>query len=571
MSDRVGSGRNGNAANSQRATLTRRRRLAQIGAVISRQGLSYLLTRFGLSGVLPWHRDILGSDRAEDSQTAPVRLRLAFEELGTTAIKFGQILSTRADLLPPAYLTELTKLRDAVPPIATEAIRAEIERELGKPVAELFAEFSDTPLAGASIGQVHAARLFSGEEVAIKVQKPGVADQVEIDLQLLQELARLAQRQSSLARQYDFLAIAEEFAWTLRSELDYEREGRNADVFRAQFAETPHVAIPKIYWELTTRRVLTMERLFGFKIDDLAQLDALHIDRHDLAVRSANLVLSEVFEHGFYHADPHPGNFLVLNGAVIGALDFGMVGRISRALKHELLDVVSAVIAQDPERMVDGMEAIGIAGVEENRAALVRDMSHLLERYVGLSLSELSIGEMIDTLNTVIRRHHLHIPAELALLLKTLVMMEGVGSYLDPGFNTLEVATPFVQREARRRLHPRSWEPQVRSGLTDLLRAGADFPGQLRRFGRRLDRGELTVTVRQRELDSSIHRLEGMVNRLALSILVGALIIGGALLMVAYESGDVSGWLLALFTIGIALAIALGIWLIVSMLRSHRP
>lgn len=537
----------------------------------SRQGLGYLLARFGLAGVLPWHRDILGSTRDEESPTAPVRLRLALEELGTTAIKFGQILSTRADLLPPAYLTELAKLRDAVPAIPAAIIRAEIERELGKRIEDLFAEFSDTPLAGASIGQVHAAKLFSGEEVAIKVQKPDVAEQVDVDLQLLQELARLARRQSNLARQYDFLAIAEEFAWTLRSELDYLREGRNADVFRQQFADNPDVVIPTIHWDLTTGRVLTMQRLVGFKIDDLVQLDARRIDRHDLAVRSANLVLSEVFEHGFYHADPHPGNFLVLDGAVIGALDFGMVGRISRAMKLELLDVISAVIAQDPERIVDGMEALGIAGVVENRAALERDMSHLLERYVGLSLAELRIGEMIETLDTVIRRHRLHIPAELALLLKTLVMMEGVGRYLDPGFNTLAVATPFVQREARRRLHPRSWEPQVRSGVTDLLRAGAEFPGQLRRFGRRLDSGELTVTVRQRELDSSIHRLEGMVNRLALSILVGAFIIGAALLTVAYQSGEVSGWLTAVFTVGLVLAVILGVWLMISMFRSRRP
>ncbi|CAN5422356.1 AarF/ABC1/UbiB kinase family protein [soil metagenome] len=520
--------------------------------------------------LLPWHKELLVSDSEPDAQNAPDRLRKAFEQLGTTAIKLGQILSTRADLLPPEYLYELAKLRDSVPPVPTPAIRAVIEQEFNKPVEEIFAEFSDVPLAAASVGQVHVARLFSGEQVAVKIQKPGVAEQVEIDLQLLEELAGRAQRTSKIAQEFDLAAIIEEFAWTLRSELDYQREGRNADAFREQFIDNPDVVIPTIYWDFSSRRVLTMQLLSGFKIDDLAKLEELNIDRHDLALRSANLVLSEIFVHGFYHADPHPGNFLILEGAVIGALDFGMVGRISDEMKLGLLDLVAAAIARDPGRIVDSMEALGMAGVNDRRSTLVRDVGRMLERYVGLPLSEIDIGETIDTLFATIRRNQVRMPAELVMLLKTLVMVEGVGRYLDPDFNTLTEMTPFVQGEMRRRMHPKTWKPFVQSALGDLLRAGGDFPGQLRRFSRRLDQGDLTVSVRMRELDSSLHRLEGMVNRLALSILVSALIIGAALLIVAYHPGTDSGWLTALFAGGMVVAVLLALALIVSMIRSRR-
>lgn len=235
------------------APLTRRRRITEVAAAFSRHSIGYLLLRLGLEGVVPLHRGLLGHVARDDPYSRPDHLRLALEELGTAPIKLGQILSTRADLVPPAYVVELAKLRDRVPSVPAAAIRRVIEREFGQPVEAIFASFDDEPLAAASIGQVHTARLFTGEEVVVKVQKPEVAAQVEVDLRLLRDLAQMAQRRSSLAKDYDFLAIAEEFAWTLRGELDYEREGRNADAFRHQFAGNRDIIIPQIYWPQTTR------------------------------------------------------------------------------------------------------------------------------------------------------------------------------------------------------------------------------------------------------------------------------------------------------------------------------
>ena len=550
--------------------LTRRRRLRQVAAILSRHGAGYLLVRFGLEDLLPLHQGRLGHAVRDAVYTRPDHLRLALEELGTTAIKFGQILSTRADLLPPDYVDELAKLRDRVPPVPAAAIRQVIEQEFGRPVDAVFARFDDEPLATASIGQVHTARLVSGEEVAVKVQKPGVGEQVEVDLRLLLDAARMAQRRSSLGRDYDIVAIAEEFAWTLRGELDYEREGRNADTFRRQFAGNQDVVIPKIYWPQTTRRVLTMQRLSGVTIDDLEELDRLGIDRHDLAVRSANLVLTEVFGHGFFHADPHPGNFLVLEDGAIGALDFGMVGRIGNQAKLDLLELMGAVVDRDAERAVEAFEALGVAGVEARRDALTRDVAHLLDRYVGRPLAALQMEEVTAQVFTIMRRHRLRMPVDLVLLLKTLAMNEGVGRRLDPGFNAAAVAAPFVRRAMRQRLRPSAWEPELRRGLIDLARVGLELPGTLRRLARQLDRGELTVGLRPQGWDEPLHRLEAMVNRLAMSVLLAAFVVGSAVLMTVYHPGGQETWLGWFFALGLIAATVLGVWLLLSIWRGRR-
>jgi ubiquinone biosynthesis protein len=567
----IGAGRQ--PLSSQSAPLTRRRRLAQVATVFSRHGAGYLLVRLGVDGLVPLHRGLLGHAARESPYTRPDHLRLALEELGTAPIKLGQVLSTRADLLPPEYVAELAKLRDRVAPVPAEVIREVIEREFGQPIEAIFARFDDEPLAAASIGQVHTASLFSGEEVVVKVQKPGVVEQVEIDLRLLLDLARTGQRRSALAKDYDFVAITEEFARTLRGELDYEREGRNADTFRRLFAGNRDVHIPRIYWPQTTSRVLTMQRLHGVTIDDLAALDRLGVDRHDLAVRSANLILTEIFEHGFYHADPHPGNFLVLADGAIGALDFGMVGRVGTRQKLDLLDLMAAMVDGDAERAVNAFEALGVAGVAGDamrRDELVRDVGYLLDRYVGRPLADLRFDEVTADIFATARRHHLRIPADMILLMKTLAMNEGVGRHLDPWFNASAVAAPFVRRIMRRRLRPAVWEPEIRHGLTDLARASLDLPGTLRRLTRQIERGEFTVTVRPRDLDEPLRRLEAMVNRLAMTVLVAAFVVANALIIVAFHPGRGETWLGWFIAVGLIATVVLGFWLLLVIWRSGR-
>ena len=301
-----------------------RRRYAEIIRILSRHGVRSVTEQLGIASLIPFNLGWFQRPADGQPKTQAEHVRAALEDLGTTFIKLGQIMSTREDLLPPAYISELSKLQDRVPPVPTADIRAVIEESFGKPVNELFRSFVDEPLAAASIGQVHAAELVTGESVVVKVQKPGVAAQIDEDLAILQQLAHFAQNRAPVAEAYDLVALVDEFGWTLRSELDYMREGRNAETFRENFLDSTELVIPRIYWDLTTPRVITQSRIQGVSIDDVRAINAMNISRVDLATRAVRITLDEIFEHRFYHADPHPGNFSVLPDGRIVAYDFGM-------------------------------------------------------------------------------------------------------------------------------------------------------------------------------------------------------------------------------------------------------
>lgn len=495
----------------------------------------------------------------------PEHLRLALEQLGTTFIKLGQILSTRSDLLPEEYIAELSKLRDSAAPLPFEAIRAVVEAELGRPLDQIFARFDPVPLASASIGQVHAARLPDGQEVVVKAQRPGVTEQVETDLAIVRDLAGLLARYSPFADQYDFVGLADEFAWTLLNELDYLREGRSADTFRAAFSDTRAIYIPKVFWRYTTRRVIVLERVDGIRIDDVAALDAAGYDRHAIAVRSAKIILREVFELGLFHADPHPGNFVVLPGGVIGAFDFGMVGRLDDATMQGLLRLLLAVVERDADRVIDGLGEAGVLRGRFDRPTLRREIQHLLDRYLGLSLAEIVLAQLVDDLMRIVQRHRLRFPTDLALLLKTLVMNEGVGRTLDPSFNMLEIARPYAQRALTRMWAPDAWLARLRRDAPDLLLSAERLPRRLERLLTQLERGDLTLTARLEERESDLRALARAGNRLAVAVLFAALIVALALLLQVYRPPVGQTVLAFIFAAGFLGVGSLVIWLLLSL------
>ena len=418
------------------------RRMLRIVAVLGRRGAASLVATAVLrDGVAAgWRRRLLGSR----VQPPARHLRIALEELGATFVKLGQIASTRTDLVPAEYLSELARLQDAEPPELWEAIEAVIAAELGRPASCLYASFDPQPLAAGSIGQAHAAVTFGGEEVVVKVRRPGIVAEVELDLMILARIVHWFSRWTPMGRTHDIEGLTREFSETLRSELDYVREARNAERFAADFADDLQVHIPRVIWPLTTHQVLTLERIRGAKITDPGAVDALPLDRAELARRAARIELRMVFEHGFFHADPHPGNFFIEPDGRIGLIDFGMVGTIDDRTKAGLLRLVASLTAHDGDGMVAALEDLGIAGVVVARQALRSELLALAESHLQQPLGDLSLAALLRDMLAVIRRYRLHLPPNLALLVKTIGMSEGVGAQLDPTFRMINALAPFA-------------------------------------------------------------------------------------------------------------------------------
>lgn len=424
-------------------------------------------------------------------------------------------------------MVELAKLRDRAPPAPTEAIIERIEKELGAPIENLFDRFNPEPLASASIGQVHEAVLHSGESVVVKVQKPGVEEQVETDLDILTELASRGAR-SSYGAMYDLAALVDEFAWTFRGELDYMREGRNADLFRRNFADEECVYVPRIFWEYSTVHVLTMEKISGTPIDEAISESNSRLDRKALASDLTRWIFKQIFEDGFFHADPHPGNFFLMDGDVLGVVDFGMVGHIDEESRHNLLKLLQAITQRDSWSVMNLMAQLGAVGRGANPATLGREIHRVLARYYGLELGEMRLAAMIEDLMGTVRRHRLHIPADLAVILKTLMMLEGLAERIDPQFPLAHVLEPYAKETLTRLKTTELWAHRLARGAAEGAALSAELPAGLRRLMGLLERGDLEVSLKHEELAHALSSHNSMLRRLSAAVLVGAAIIAWA-------------------------------------------
>ena len=544
-------------------------RYRRIAGALARHGLGYLVGVFGLERFLPFHRGLLGHPRRDEPYTRPEHVRMALEDMGAAFVKLGQILSTRGDLLPPDYQTELAKLQDHTSPLPAGAVEEVIAKELGGPMKSPFARLDSLPLASASIGQAHVATLADGTEVVVKVRRPGVVEQIEEDLDILQSMAGAASRRWEVAERYDLVGLAQEFALTLRAELDYIKEGRSAERFAANFAADDKIHIPRVFWETTTARVLTLERMRGLKIDDTAALDAAGIDRPELAERSSRILLKMIFEDGFFHADPHPGNFFIEPGGVIGLIDFGMVGTVDARTQDQLIALLLAITSQNPDRLVDAFLDLGVARLRVNRAILSQDLGHLASRYYGRPLREMAVGPLLEESLAIVRRNHLHLPPNLALLLKTVVMSESLGVKLDPEFRLTGVLIPYAKGLMLERFSPTLWAPRLERAGVDAVRLGTELPGQLRRLLGEIERGGLEVGMRPEGFEPLVRRFERLGNRIVLGIIAAAFINGLAVLMSVYHPPGWQSWVGFVFGGGLLLAALLGFYLAWTIWRSR--
>jgi ubiquinone biosynthesis protein len=540
-------------------------RYRRIVTVFARHGFGSALQMLQLDRYLALPVSILRQEPPPHISPAE-HLRLALEELGPTFVKLGQVLSTRPDLVPPVFLAELIKLQDSVPPTPWETVRAVLIDELGQAPEDIFAHIDLEPLGAASLAQVYGAILKDGSQVVIKVQRPNIHATIDSDLEILEDLAALAQR-TPLGELYNPAEVVAEFAFTLRNELDYRREGRNADRFRANFAREQYLYIPAVHWEYTTRCVLVLERIEGIKIDNVTALDAAGYDRHRVALHAAHIIIKEVLEDGFFHADPHPGNLLVMPDEVIGAMDFGMVGRLSQADRLNLIRLYTVAIRLDAATVVEQLLRMGAAAANVDRHTLEHDISHLLTKYYGLPLKDIHAKEIIEEVIPIAFKHHLRLPPDLWLLGKTLTMMEGVGRQLDPGFDIFEASQPFVRRLMLRMWSPLEWGPGVLEQLDSWRYLVSEMPRIGTTLLRNLEQGDLPLFLRIGANDQTLTHLDRLATRLSLSLLISSLLIGLSFLL-PIATGNL--YILIPTGIGFLFVLGLGLWFLVSILRGGK-
>ena len=542
------------------------RRWREIASVLTRHGLGWFLAEVGSENLIPFERGWFGHPKRETPYGRAEHWRMAFGELGATFIKLGQMLSMRSDFLPPDYISELAKLQDAAPQVPFDRICEIVCDELGQPLERIFSEFSPQPLAAASIGQVHAGILKDGRSIVVKVQRPGVREQVEQDLEILFGLAEWAKTHTAIGRTYDLSALVDEFAFTLRHELDYRREGQNADRFRRNFADDPGIHVPLVCWEYTTDSVLTMERVSGVNIADVVALDEAGIDRRAVAENAVRVMLKEVFEFGFFHADPHPGNFFVQSDASITLIDFGMVGRVNNRLQNALLEVGLAVARQDAERLGDTFFTLGVAQGRVNRAALQRDLDDFLSQYAGRSIHELAATQVTSEVLRIAFRYRLQLPGELVMLLRLMAMSEALGARLAPDFRLFEFAAPYLKQIWLQQRSPEAVARRLAQSLLDAAELSVDLPRRSTRLLHQLEQGDLAFNLRHEGLEEVIQQFQRMTNRLALTILLAAIIIALGLVMLIYHPPSweqVAGWFFGgafLMSIGFGIVLIWKIW-----------
>jgi ubiquinone biosynthesis protein len=534
-------------------------RYREIVGVLADEGLDSVLEVFGLTRIAPIRRLRASRDLG---QPLPVRIRCTLERLGPSFVKLGQAASTRSDILPDAIVAELQKLQDRVEPFPFDQARAIVESELGAPLGELFRSFTAEPLAAASLGQVHAAELPDGTRVAVKVQRPGVRDQVETDLDIVLTQARVFNGQQDPDNRYDIVSITDEFARALRGELDYLAEARNAERLGGLFEGDEHVAFPKVYWQWTTGRVLTAELFEGIPLNRPEELDAAGIDRRAVARQGIDCYLRQIFDHGFFHADPHPGNLFYLPDGRIGFTDFGRVGTISQVGRDQLADLLMAIVDNDTSMAVDMLvEAAGSPG-DIDVALLQRDVSHLIANYYNRPLHEIRMGDLVNDIFSLVREHHLVMSGELALLFATLAVLEGLGTQLDPEFDFVDGVAPFARRIAEKRNDP---EVLMRTLLVGLRRGGkvvTELPESLLRVMKRAGQGEFRMTVRPTGIDPLMARFERSVNRVSFALVVAAFLVALGLLLQNTEKPEWFLWVARLMMAG---GFAVGSWFFVSI------
>nr|WP_305059676.1 AarF/UbiB family protein [Lysobacter sp. H21R4] len=543
-------------------------RVYDIASILIRYGFGDMVGRLGLAPVLARAGRVLPLGHMEElvALPTPVRVRHALEEMGPSFVKLGQVLATRVDLFPPEWIAEFGKLQNQAPEVPYELIRQQMLEDLGASPEAVFAWLDRTPLAAASIAQVHRARLHDGTEVVVKVRRPGIKPVVEADMRLLHRAAQAMEARFEELRQFQPSAMVRQFKISLGRELDLAAECRHAERIAASFAGSGEIVVPAVHWQYTGARMNVQDFVDGVSLSNLAAVDAAGLDRKLIARRGANAVLKMMFEDGFFHADPHPGNVFVLPDNVIALIDYGMVGRLSDARRNQVIGLLDALVMRDAARVTDVMlEWATQAHADEAQMAL--DVDALVDQYHGISLGQLNLTTMLGDVTALLRANRLALPADLALMIKVFVTLEGLGRSLDPDFDMASEAAPFLRRAMLQRYRPATLLRQGARTLAETTELLAGLPRDIRRLMRSVRRGNVKLHVDIDRLDEFGTQLNHAANRLTVGVVLAALIIGSSITLTVRGGPTLLG-LPAFGLLGFVGAAIAGAWLVVSIWRS---
>lgn len=548
------------------------KRIHDIASVLIRYGFGDVVRRIGMAHALERAGKALHWREPEElARLEPAaRVRRALEELGPSFIKLGQILATRVDLFPPEWIAEFSKLQDAAPAVPFAELRAQLTDDLGDAPESVFAELDTEPLAAASLAQVHRARLSDGSMVVLKIRRPGIRPVIEADLRLLERLAEIIEAEAADLRRYRPRDIVRQFTLSLRRELDFAAECRNAERIAGQFVDHPEIAIPRVHWEWCGERLNVQDYVEGISGRDLAAADAAGLDRRLLARRGAEAVLKMLLEDGFFHADPHPGNVFYLTGNRIAFIDFGMVGRLSEERRSQVARLLHGLVSRDSALVADVLldwSDDDQRDPDASLATLRAEIDTFVDLYHGVPLQQLDIGAMLSDLLTILREHGLSLPADLALMIKAFITLEGMGRQLDPAFDIAAEASPFLRRVLLAHAAPAAFARRGWRAVADAVDLLAGLPRDLRQFLHAARRGKLQVQVEVLPLQRFGGQIDRAASRLALAVVIAALIVGSAIVMTVDKAPALPG-LPSFGLLGFISALIGGLWLLVSIWRS---
>lgn len=544
-------------------------RYRKITSILLKHGFGYVLYQWGFlsfPGKL-----LLKKEPGVDQLSLAGRMRMALAELGPTFIKFGQILSTRQDLLPLDYIHELEKLQDEVPAFPFALVRELIEQELKHPLEELFTSFDHEPLAAASIGQVHRAVLAGGRQVVVKVQRPNIEKEIETDLEILYEAARLIEKRLAWAETYGFTGLVKEFERIIHEEMNYYTEGRNADIFKRNFSGNPDVLIPIVYWEYCTRKVLTMEYISGIKLSKFQEIERPGLNRTELALKLADIIFKQILIDGFFHGDPHPGNIAVQPEGKIVFMDFGMVGHLNEESKNIVGDLMMALVSKDAERVMKATLALGVVPKNVDKRVLRLDIELLQKKYYTVPLDQIGLREAISDIMDVVYKHHIHLLPEFSLLVKALLTLEGIAQDMAPGLNVVTVAEPLARKLLQERYTVPKLSRRTFKSLQEFGETVSLFPKRIAQLLDLLQEGELGINLKVEhyypQKEEFFNMANILINRIAFTIVIASLFTGSALLT---GNGNFLLWNIPLAETGFIMAGVMSFFLLVSILRSGK-